>query len=334
VTFEKPEFFSLLFALIPLIVLMIINYKLRFLRLCRLIKALSPASTVKFRLRYFFSSLFFIIFFVCTVLALADPHSGSRIVRELRLGTDVILAFDLSRSMNVRDAAPLAANLSASRLERAVKTAAVLLENFHTPDDASRNVRFGAVIGKGSAVLAVPLTDDSEALWGLFDNLNSDAMTSRGTDLEKLLDTAADSFVSNFPTGRVVVLFSDGETLSGALNSAVDYLREKDITVFTVGEGSAYGARVPDTTVTSLPRRDVMETIAARTGGAYIDGNAEDAAILLAQRLRSPAILSGLESPWVFREEKAAQWFMFIILAFLSLALSKFCVTRFISSRQ
>ena len=349
---------------------MVVNYKRRFVRIYSLIAPLStffyddidenrkirrrklPVQT-EFNLRYAVSCLFFIIFYVCLCIALAGPSFGVHIVRELRRGTDVVLALDLYRSMNVKDSAPLPdttpdqagaaavirGELSSSRLERSIYTARTLLESLLPEWQGSQNIHFGAALGKGEAVLAVPLTDDSEAVFALLDSLLAGlAITSRGTNLEKILDAAAGAFQDNFPTARYVVLFSDGEALSGSLPAAVERLRERDITLFAVGAGSIYGASVPEegsfetvnssgkppSTVISYLRQDVLSAAAERTGGAFINGNI-DAAPLLAALINENGMTDG---DWVFREDRSAAWHIFTIAGLTAFILSKLCSLR------
>ncbi|MDR0662919.1 MAG: VWA domain-containing protein [Spirochaetaceae bacterium] len=359
-TFENPAFFSLLYALIPVIILMILNYKRRFTRIYSL---LAPVTTIfydesgakktsafpsktELTVRYAASSLFFIVFFICACIALAGPRFGIRFVRELRQGVDLVLAFDLSRSMNAKDAAPLpmetmraaGAGLSASRLERSIYTARNLVKTLISENGVLKNLRLGIALGKGESVLAVPLTDDTETIFSLFDSLSSLAITSRGTNLEKILDAAGGAFQDSFPSARAVILFSDGEALSGSLPAAVDRLREREIKLFTVGAGSAYGAPVPDEPssesgasagerhppVTSRLRRDVLSAAAERTGGEFIDGNAE-AAAALAGLITLGGMAAGDEGVWTFREESGSQWHLFVIAAFAALVLSRLC---------
>ena len=368
-TFDHPAMLLLLYVTAPMIVLMAVNYRNRFARIYSLI---APLSTVfyddiggnrrgrerkltvqaELNLRYIVSCLLFIIFYVCLCVALAGPCFGVNFARELRRGADVVLAIDLSRSMNVKDSAPLPVaipdhdggdavirgGLSSSRLERSIHTARTLLESLLPESQGPQNIRFGAALGKGEAVLAVPLTDDSEAVFALLDSLDGIAITSRGTNLEKILDAAAGAFQDNFPTARYVVLFSDGEALSGSLTAAVERLRERDITLLAVGMGSVYGAPVPEegsfetvnsrgkppAAVISYLRQDVLSAAAERTGGAFISGNL-DAAPLLATLINETGITDG---EWVFREEKSAVWHIFTIAGLTAFILSKLCSLR------
>jgi Ca-activated chloride channel family protein len=361
--------------------MMTFNYRKRFVRIYSLI---APFSTIfyddiggnrkaKMRklpvqaelgLRYTVSCLLFLVFYACLCIALAGPCFGVNFVRELRRGADIVFAFDLSRSMNVKDGAPLPSasvslqqaaagpagtaaairgDLSSSRLERSVYTAKALFASLLPEGGGLQNIRFGAALGKGEAILAVPLTDDTEAMLALLDSLTSLAMTSRGTNLEKILDAAAGAFQDNFPSARYVVLFSDGEALSGSLSAAVERLRERDITLFVVGAGSIYGAAVPEdgsfetvnssgkrpVIITSYLRQDVLSAAAERTGGVYIDGNI-DAAPLLAASINETGMM---DSEWVFREERNAVWHIFIITGIAAFILSKLCSLRFRGGR-
>jgi Ca-activated chloride channel family protein len=377
-TFENPAAFLLLYALIPVIILMIFNYKRRFVRIYSLI---SPVSTffyddisknsaktasvlpvkTELRLRYAASSLFFIVFFICVCLALAGPRFGILFVRELRQGADVVLAFDLSRSMNAKDASPLPpgttppvpnavdadgaaairGGLSSSRLERSIYTARALLKNLISENGGLKNLRLGVALGKGEAVLAIPLTDDPETVFTLLDSLSGIAITSRGTNLEKLLNAAAGAFQDTFPSSRTVILFSDGETLAGSIPQALERLRAREIKLFTVGAGSVYGAPVPDdasfetintggkqpVSITSFLMQDVLSSAAEKTGGSFIDGNTETA-ITLAAYIKAGGITASDDAVWTFREESGAQWHLFVLAGLAALILSKLCSVK------
>jgi Ca-activated chloride channel family protein len=365
----------LLYALIPAIILIIVNYKWRFTRIYSLLTSISTIFyedmdtgsgkkryilPVRFELglRYTVSSLFFIIFFICICIALAGPRFGIHFTRELRQGTDIALAFDLSRSMNVKDSAPLPSTsapeipsllpapsetaargaLSSSRLERSVYTARSLLENLISADGYLNNIRIAAAIGKGEAVLAVPLTDDPEAIFALLDSLNSLAITSRGTNLEKILDAAAGAFQDNFPSSRLVILFSDGEVVSGSIPAAIERLRQRDIKIYSVGAGSIYGAAVPPETanssvahqpsVISYLKPDVLTAAAEAAGGVFIDGNSSNAAAQIVTQIKSGGITASNDGAWTFREEISAQWHIFVITGLAAFIISKLCSLR------
>ncbi|MDR2467483.1 MAG: VWA domain-containing protein [Spirochaetaceae bacterium] len=345
--FTRPELFYYLFLLIPAALLMIIHYKRRFPVISTFFSSGHGYPPPKYlnhpalnlRIRYLISSLSFLLFFAALVCALANPHMGRRLVREFRRGCDVALAIDISRSMTALDSAPLPGgkidDLAASRLERAAWIAQSLVAASENPEIMTSLVtgggmmylRFAVVLGKGSGVLAVPLTADTEAVRGVLDALSADAMTSRGTNLEALIDTATEAFLENAPAGRHIILLSDGEALSGSLSHAVERARARDINIVAIGLGSTGGALVPGGTfmpdgrpefVRSSLQAAALRNAVERCDGIYIDGNNSDVLKILAEKIFP---LAG-DSAWILREEAGSKWHLFIIAALFFLGIS------------
>ena len=273
------------------------------------------------------SDIFFLLFLAFLVVALAGPRWGLRIVTDHRRGVDIVLAFDLSRSMDVLDGLPEQGNVS--RLERAMEIAKELTINMD-------EIRLGTAIGRGRGIVAVPLTYDSETVLNFLHALNSQHITGTGTNLESLLDAAIGAFQDFIPSRRGVILFTDGEALSGSLQRAIERARRAGITVSSVGIGSEQGGFVPierspsapDGFLLGLDGREVISTRQAdslrrgaeRTGGIYIDGNRPDAARLLVGHINSLAAESRLHG---HRREANPRWQIFIIAAMLCLSLTR-----------
>jgi Ca-activated chloride channel family protein len=267
--------------------------------------------------RYTLSVLFFLAAMAAVILALAGPRWGQRLVPEFRRGLDVVLAFDVSRSMNAQDTAP-------SRIRRASAIAMDVAA-------ASPGIRFGVALGKGGGVLALPLTSDRESVAALCSSLSDAVMSSRGTDLERLLDSAAKGFLASSSARRLVVLFSDGESLSGKPESAASRLSEAGIVLAAVGLGTAEGAPVPGAVpessgmaIRSSLREPTLRDAASRTGGSYIDGNSANASVELIR------ILSGLSSAAAvdgFRKEAIPRYPELAFLALFLFMLSRWVET-------
>jgi Ca-activated chloride channel family protein len=329
--FDNPGFLNLLFLFIVLIPIQIIRY-----RKCRgkaaLFAAAAPSDRRKpllseLRLRMIMSDLLFILFLAFLVVALAGPRWGLRVVTDYRRGVDIVLAFDLSRSMDVQDALQGQGNIS--RLERGMEIAQELTANLG-------DIRLGTAIGKGRGVVAVPLTYDSEVVLNFLHTLDSQNITGSGTNLESLLDAAIGAFQDFNPSRRGIILFSDGEALSGSLQRAIERARRTGITVSAVGLGSDEGGFVPvergpaspdgfllgpdGREVISLRHADSLRRGAERTGGVYIDGNRQDAARLLTGHVNSLAAETRLQG---HRREANPRWQVFVIAAMLCLSLAR-----------
>ncbi|GHV11828.1 hypothetical protein FACS189491_03760 [Spirochaetia bacterium] len=272
----------------------------------------------KLRFRYRCSRCFFALFLVCLVIALSNPHWGSRIVTEYRRGLDAVLALDVSRSMEVRDLP----DLPFSRLERELEIGRLLAEN-------AAGIRLGAAVSRGRGILSVPLTDDTEAVTGFLGGLDGSVFSGgRGTNLEALVDAAASAFLNSLPTRRVIILISDGETLTGSLSDAIDRAVAADITLVVIGIGTEEGGPVPAAEPSAEPfvsyrRTEVLQNTAKQGRGFYVDGNREDAAITVLKALQSLAADSGTGGS---RREPTPRWDIFIILALISLGISKRCL--------
>jgi Ca-activated chloride channel family protein len=173
-------------------------------------------------------------------------------------------------------------------------------------------------------------------VFSLLEALDGSSLTGWGTNLESLLDAARDSFQSSFPSRRLILLISDGESLSGSPRAALDRCAGDGIRVSALALGSDEGRPVPQgeggepslAGPVLLSRRDsaLMHMTAERSGGLYIDGNREDAARVLAAHLRSLAPESGSGGG---PEEKKQRWSLFVIAALLAYAASKLSLLKF-----
>ncbi|GHT68182.1 hypothetical protein FACS1894110_15150 [Spirochaetia bacterium] len=266
--------------------------------------------------RYRCSRCLFWLSLACLIIALAGPRWGSQTITEYRRGLDAVLALDVSRSMEVQDV-PI---FPFSRLDRGLEISRLLAES-------SAEIRLGAAISRGRGILAVPLTDDTEAIASFLGGLSGSALSGRGTNLESLVDAAASAFLDSFPSRRVIILITDGEALTGSLSDAVDRAIAADITFAVIGIGAEEGGPVPtaDTESPTEPfvsyrRQEVLRNAAERGRGLYIDGNREDASAVLGDYLQS---LSAESLTGGSRREPKPRWDIFVILALVSLGASK-----------
>ncbi|MDR2742193.1 MAG: VWA domain-containing protein [Treponema sp.] len=324
-SFDYPVILLGLAFLLPLALLSVIHY-----RLSRGVLAFFPPSRREreFRelwFRYLLSAFSFLLFFACLIIALAGPRWGTQLTPEFRRGADVVLAIDLSRSMDVRDDG----EGSPSRLEQAVAIARELTA-------LSGGTRFAVAVGKGTGVLAVPLTDDAEALTAFLEGLSTSLITGRGTNLESLIAAASGAFQNSFPTRRHIILFSDGEAHQGSFSQEIEKALVAEITITAVGLGSETGGAVPGfsgpdegsgETVMSFLRRDTLRNAAEQTGGIYLDGTREYAAAFLADHIAATVRETGTRVPGSagFRRERISRSYIFIIAALAALGMSKTC---------
>ena len=329
-SFDNPKVLRLLLVLIVFIFMIVIRYR-KGRESMALFAAAAPSHERKAALRdlcvrLIISDIFFLLFTGFLVIALAGPRWGLRVVADNRRGVDIIMAFDLSQSMNVADCSSEEKKIS--RLERGVEIAGEFSASLG-------DVRLGAAIGREKGIMAVPLTYDIETIFYFLDGLDTGSISGRGTNLETLIDAAAASFQDSIPSRKAIVLFSDGETLSGSYQGAVERVRKAGITMSVVGLGSAEGGPVPSgpfamqrgfllteagVPVNSAKQEAVLRFGADRTGGVYVDGNRLDAARALANYVNSLSAESRLSG---YRREANPRWQIFIFSAMACLAGSR-----------
>jgi Ca-activated chloride channel family protein len=195
----------------------------------------------------------------------------------------VVFALDVSRSM-------LAEDVGSSRLDRARLAVRQLLGGLPAAEG-------GLVVFAGEASLAVPLTRDHDALALYLGSVGPDWISDPSTDLANAVSVALDAFGPVPGPGEAVVVLSDGEDHSGAVEAAVATARERGLEVHAIGIGTESGARIPvdggflidegEEVVTRLDPKP-LQALASATGGAYVElsGGPGDVGPVLA-RLRA-----------------------------------------------
>lgn len=171
------------------------------------------------------------------IFALARPQSGQSEEKVKSEGIELMLLFDVSRSMLAEDIKP-------SRLEFAKKEATRLI--------ASGNDKVGIVAFAGNGILLSPLTADKNALNMYIESLTTDTVSSQGTDFKKALQEAEEAFHrggvetdEKTRVTRAVVVISDGEdNEAGALDAAGE-LSKKGIKIFSLAVGTEKGGAIP-----------------------------------------------------------------------------------------
>jgi len=320
-SFETPGILYLLVIVPLLLPFVIIRYR-RNRDKAALFASAAPsderaALLKELRFRILVSEFFFLVFLALLVAAFAGPRWGLRRVNDYSRDIDLVMAFDLSRSMNVEDCAKAqhSEEGALSRLERGRQIALELARSLD-------GIRVGVAIGKGRGVLAVPLTYDTETVINFLEALDGGAITGAGTNLESLVDAAAGAFQASIPSRRVVLVFSDGEGLDGSFQAAVDRAARASIAVSSVGLGSYQGGLVPglEPPVMSARHDDLLRAGAALSGGVYVDCALDDAAAILLNHINAILFESRLQAQ---RWEPYPRFGLFVFAALAALLVSR-----------
>ena len=272
--FDHPAL-AQLFWVVPLLVVLIwwgMRQKRRALGVLgepEVLGRLHPATS---RSRQIVKAFVLPVAFSACILALMGPQIGTVYEEVRREGVDVIVALDVSASMEAEDVPP-------SRLARAKYEIGRFI-------DGLRGDRVGIVGFAGTAYLACPLTLDYGAARIFLEVLDSDVIGQQGTALADALDSALNSFLDEEGKHKAVILVTDGEDHEGKVLDVAQAAAERGVVVHTVGVGSFAGAPIPvhnkrgrrigfkrdkdERIVTSHLSESVLDEIASTTGGIYV----------------------------------------------------------------
>jgi Ca-activated chloride channel family protein len=234
----------------------------------------------------------------------------------------LVVALDLSRSMDAQDIAP-------SRLERAKLKIFGLLERRQSGQTA-------LLVYTANAFTVTPLTDDTETIAALVNSLSTDIMPSRGSYPEVGI-RKGQSLLEQAGVGiGEVLLVTDGGSSPAAEKAARD-LREAGFALSILGVGTREGAPIPrlaggfvtnnrgELAVARLEERGLRDLAAAGGGQfAVLATDNSDLDLLLSGEVSAAAAAAGDEnslSTDQWREE--GPWLVLLLLPLAALAFRK-----------
>ena len=223
---ERPWALCAILVLIPVLIYCAVVYKKTFIALSRSYKKNSSFNLKKMKMRIVSRIVFRCVAWCALVFAYSGISWGTISTPVQKNGSVISLVFDISYSMTARD---MQENFS--RLEASQSYARKLLEQVEgTP--------VSAVLAKGSGLLAIPLTEDVNAIFNLIEALSPAMISSAGSDLGEGINVALKSFPRNISKMPVIWLFTDGEETNASLSSALNSALRQGVSVVIIGFGS------------------------------------------------------------------------------------------------
>lgn len=224
------------------------------------------------------------------IAGMARPQAGFRLVTTTSRGVDLVVALDLSHSMEARDVRP-------DRLRAAKRE---LLSLFSALEGSA----IGVVEFAGNARVLSPLTTDTRGLESVVETAVPEDLDEPGSNLSAAARLASLLLRRPGERPRAVLLVSDGENLEGDARAAAGFARGAGGRLFTLGMGTPQGGTIPVVDSTGAvvgKRRDpegkivqtrldegLLRDLARRGGGTYERGDGTGrAALHLADAIRS-----------------------------------------------
>lgn len=202
-TWEHKEYF---YAFIGIVALFVIRWLLRYNFNQKL-----PVAVTQKELKVSFLNLvrlipeiILMIVLALMVLALARPQKTNEKVEQWTEGIDIMLALDISKSMQMEDFVP-------NRLEAAKNVG----RNFI---NGRKQDRIGLVVFSGDAFSLTPLTTDYDLLKSYLNNLNFDMIEKTGTAIGSAIGVVTNRMRESNSKSKVCILLSDGSNNAGNLD--------------------------------------------------------------------------------------------------------------------
>ena len=207
-----------------------------------------------------------VIGWLALVLALAAPVTKSDPLQEAS-GRDLLLALDLSASMEARDV-----ELDGRRVDRftAIKALASAFIRGREGD------RVGLIVFGEETYLVAPLTYDVQAVEGFLDEVTI-GMPGRKTAIGNAIGLAIKTLEQQPSSSRVLILLSDGDSNAGDFGpkTAADFARDHQVTIHTIGFGKA--AMQGYASETAGDEYAGLKEVAEITGGRHFLARTTDA---------------------------------------------------------
>ena len=223
-SWEKPTF---LFSLAALPVLFLARWFWRFFFNQKLPMAMvrsaiksSPAAFLRF-----VPEFILMIVMALLLIALARPQRTNEKVEQWTEGIDIMIALDISQSMQIEDFQP-------NRLEAAKQVARDFI-NGRVQD------RIGLVVFSGDAFSLAPLSTDYDLLFSYLNEINFDMIENRGTAIGSALAVSTNRMRESTSKSKVCILISDGENTAGNIDpiTAAELAAGYNIKVYTIVVG-------------------------------------------------------------------------------------------------
>ena len=231
---------------------------------------LAQSASLKRRIAKLVFILATLLFGIAALMRPQTPGGTEAVAR--KVGADIMVVLDVSRSMLAEDAAP-------NRLARAKADIAEFV-------DRVSGHRVGLLAFAGRAAVMSPLTTDYGFFHLVLRNVDSDVVSRGGTRLGDAIRKATATFGPNRGAARLMLLITDGEDHDSYPLEAAQEALQAGIRIVAIGFGSEDGSEItltdPDTGAKSVLRDDnggvvvsrldgdLLREIALRTDGVYV----------------------------------------------------------------
>ncbi len=167
------------------------------------------------------------------IIALSNPQYGENERTVESKGIDIMIALDVSKSMLAEDIVE-----GYNRLKIAKIGISRLLDQLHGD-------HVGIVVFAGEAYKQLPITPDYFVAKLFLKSIQTQMISSQGTDIGNAIDQCMSSFDFSRKTNKAIIILSDGEAHEEKAIEAAGNAAENGVVTCTIGMGSTKGVPIP-----------------------------------------------------------------------------------------
>lgn len=270
--FRNPEKITFMYFFLPIFIALNLGY---LFWKNKKITALGNTNVLKTLFKPIRPNRFFISYFlirnalVFTLIAMAQPVFGNKKTKGTLETMELVLAIDVSNSMNTRDIDP-----ENSRLEIVKRAMSQLINNLH-------GEKIGICVFAGGAYIQLPITSDYEAAKMYVNEIETNMISNQGTNIAAAMEISLQMF-SKEKTSKAILIVSDGENHEGNIQEVTQKIKENNILLAILGIGTKGGGNIPNdpykpemgykvdakgARIISKMNENLMQQIAQQAGG-------------------------------------------------------------------
>ena len=184
------------------------------------------------------------------VLAMAGPRWDFTDVQLFRPGTNLLVLFDISRSMDVTDVKPTRLARGRQELEDII--------------NQNRGIRVGLIAFASVAHVISPITEDMNGIRRVLSALDTRLVRLQGSRLSFALDRAKE-LIAGQPADSVnsLLIITDGDFDEAGLEERMQAFADAGVRVHVLGVGTPEGGDVPGNNNSPLVARNGQPVISA-----------------------------------------------------------------------
>lgn len=195
------------------------------------IKSLNQKATSEMRYSHYFKQFFAMLAWSLLVVACANPQWLGDSLPIKQEGRNIMLAIDLSKSMEIPDLQQN--NSEANRLQIVKAVANEFIEK-------RQGDKLGLILFGSKAYLQTPLTFDRKTIHNMLEDATI-GLAGERTAIGDAIALSVKKFSSENIKSRILILLTDGANNSGTIDplKATELAKDQQIKIYTIGIGAS-----------------------------------------------------------------------------------------------